>query len=185
MLPAKISWDDHIYRTSAAGVGGARAGSNVGRADEGLSLAEPGWIAGVIGEKLDPKRRAGSAVQRALNGGVAPVTTGGRQHRIVLQVIKPGIAIAMVIGCHAARVFGATNEIDADADVRENRVAENGVVDAGSDLYSAGESTITPSRTVEGDDVARASGRAAYGVVVAGVAAVINYINGEVVIAPS
>jgi hypothetical protein len=121
-----------------------------------------------------------------LDSGVAATADSGGKHGIILQIVWAAIDVATIIGCHAARGLGATNQINADADVRENGVTENGVVDVrveGCDLYSAGESTVAPSRTVEGDDVALPSARAANGVVVAGVAAVIRHINGEVVIA--
>src|SRR5712692_2776648 len=75
-------------------------------------------------------------------------------------------------------------QIDAETGMREDGVAENGVVDVPGvylDGYS-GTKAIARS-TIEGDDVARAGGRATNGVVVAGVAAVINHENAHLVIA--
>src|SRR4029077_15857505 len=86
--------------------------------------------------------------------------------------------IAVMIGRDTAPGIAGGLQIDAEAGVREDGVAENGVVDVPGvypDAYS-GTKAIAGS-TVEGDDVARAGDHAAHGVVVAGGAAVINYVN--------
>lgn len=119
-----------------------------------------------------------------MNRRVGPVAGGGSQRWIVLQIVRPGIGVATIIGCHEARGLGATKQIDADAGIRENGVAENGVVDVrgGCDLYSLTIATAWRN-TVEGDNVALSSARAANGVANAAVAGVINYGNSRPVIA--
>src|SRR4029077_6076276 len=93
----------------------------------------------------------------------------------------------MIVGVVNAIGRAGDLQLDAEAEIRENGVAENGVVDVPvpgvcSDHYSVTKEIARPI-AVEGDDVARAGGRAANGVVVAGVAAGINYQNALLVIA--
>ena len=103
-------------RHVAVGVGGHRR-----RAQERLPFAVAGRAAGFAAEILDPEGRARRAVQRAVHAGLS-----GRQHRVVLQVVRAGVAIAGIVGVHA----GAA-EIDAEtAVVAEKRVAEDPIAGA-------------------------------------------------------
>ena len=86
-----------------------------------------------------------------------------------MQIIRPGIHIAIVIGLDAVGV-AVKLQIDPEAGVRENGVAENGVVDGGGVMHpDSGARGIThrSAAAIEGDDVALPSARAAYHVVVA------------------
>jgi hypothetical protein len=154
---------DSYRRTTIA------VGHYVGRANKGFSLTVARGVALGISEKFYPEGRVRRAIQATLNGRATAATMGRGEHWIVLQIIRAGVGIAVVIGCHAARVFGATNKIDSETAVREDGIAENGVVDRGdggvSDHYP-GVIHITRA-AVKGDDVARANGRAANGIVVA------------------
>ena len=82
-----------------------------------------------------------------------------------MQIIRTGIGIAIVIGLDAVRV-AVKLQIDPEAGIRENGVAEQGVVDGAGVMHpnSGARGTTHRSAAVEGDDVARACVRAAYGV---------------------
>lgn len=86
-----------------------------------------------------------------------------------MQIIRPGIDIAIVVGLDAVGV-AVKLQIDPEAGVGENGVAEDGVVDGGSVVHPNSGETWTTHRSaaaVEGDDVALAGSRAANGVIVA------------------
>jgi hypothetical protein len=85
-----------------------------------------------------------------------------------LQIIRTGIGIAVVIGRNAAIAFGATNQIDSQAAVREDGITEDGVVNGACATGYCHSDVIWRSThgAVEGDDVTRAASCAAYGVAV-------------------
>src|SRR5262249_15822858 len=85
-----------------------------------------------------------------------------------LQVIRSGIDIAIVIGLDAIGI-AVELQIDAEAGVREDRVAKNGVVNRAGVMHKDSCDTGVTHRSaaaIEGYDVARVSVRAADGVVV-------------------
>jgi hypothetical protein len=72
-------------------------------------------------------------------------------------------------GLHAVGV-AVILQIDPEAGVRENGISKDGVVYGGGVMHKdSGKKSIThrSAAAVEGDDVPRASGRAAHGIVVA------------------
>jgi len=85
-----------------------------------------------------------------------------------LQIIRPSIDVAIVIGLDAVRV-AVKLQIDPEAGVRENGVAEQGVVDGAGVVHpDSGEKGITvrSAPAIKGDDVARVRVRPAHGIVV-------------------
>src|SRR4029077_6395815 len=118
------------------------------------------------GEELKTEHCACHAVQTSAKGDLAAATRCHRDERIGLKIIRAGARVAMDVHCDAARALGAAEQIDSETAVGENRVAEDGVVDGSvaGDAYSD-EIWSTTHGAVEGDDVARAGGRAAYRVV--------------------
>ena len=84
-----------------------------------------------------------------------------------MQTIRPSIDIAIVIGFDTVWV-AVKHQIDPEAGVRENLVADQRVVDGGSVMHlDSGVTGIAHRRAaaVEGDDVARVRVGAAHGVV--------------------
>src|SRR5215831_1809127 len=88
---------------------------------------------------------------------------------MVLQIIRAWARITMDNGLVAAGV-AVILQIDPEAGIREHGVAEQGVVDGRGVMHpdSGKKGTTAPQigPAVEGDDVARASSRAAHCVVV-------------------
>src|SRR5436309_12689602 len=112
-----------IYRGIATGIGWY-----VSRANEGLSLPITQSVTLRVVKKFYPEGCTWYAIQAALNIGAAAATKNCGNNRIILQIVWPGIDIAIVIGLDAVRV--AVNlQIDPEAGVRENGVAEHGVAD--------------------------------------------------------
>src|SRR5690349_21345722 len=108
-----------------------------------LSLAETRRITGRAGEKLETEGCACHAVQSSRHHHAAAATSGCSDHRIVLQTIRPGARIAMDDGLHAVRV-AVKLQIDPEAGVGEDRVAEDCVVDRGSVMHpDSGKKSIT------------------------------------------
>ena len=117
-------------------------------------------------KKFYPEGCTGCAIQAALNIGAATATKNCGNNRIILQIVWPGIGIAIVIGLDAVGV-AVKLQIDPEAGVRENGISKDGVVDGGGVMHpDSGKKGITHRSiaAVEGDDVARACVRAAYGV---------------------
>lgn len=84
-----------------------------------------------------------------------------------MQIIRPGIDIAIVIGLDAVGV-AVILQIDTEAGVRETGVTQDSVVDrAGVMNPDSGARSIThrSAPAIEGDDVARVSGRTANSVI--------------------
>ena len=133
-----------------------------------LSLTETRRITRRAGEKLKTEGCACHAVQSSRHHHAAAATSGCCDHRIVLQTIRPGAGIAMDDGLHTVGV-AVKLQVDPEAGVRENGVAEDCVVDGGVVMHpDSGEKGIThrSAAAVEGDDVARVGGGAAYRIVV-------------------
>ena len=83
-----------------------------------------------------------------------------------MKIIRPGIHIAIVIRLDAIGV-AIKLQIDPEADVRENGVAQQGVVNGGGVMHpDPGAKGITGYAAVEGDNVARVRVGAPHGVVV-------------------
>jgi hypothetical protein len=141
-------------------------GRYVSRADKGLSLAITECVTCRVVKKFYSEGRARCAVQTALNIGVATTTDDRGDHRIILQIIWSGIDIATVVGLDAVGV-AVKLQVDPEARVREDGISKNGVVDGAGIMHpDAGETGVThrSAAAVKGDDVTRATNRAAYGV---------------------
>ncbi len=153
-----------IYRGIATGIGWY-----VSRANEGLSLPITQSVTLRVVKKFYPEGCTGCAIQAALNIGAATATKNCGNNRIILQIVRPGIGIAIVIGLDAVGI-AVKLQIDPEAGVRENGISKDGVVDGGGVMHpESGKKGITHRSiaAVEGDDVARACVRAADGVIVA------------------
>lgn len=91
---------------------------------EELPFAIAGRVGHRIGEELERERRVGGAVQASLHDRDGWVADGGRQHREVLQAIRPCIAVAGVIGRRAIGVGASSaTQVDAQAAVGEGTAA--------------------------------------------------------------
>ena len=121
----------------------APSGRDVHEPKRRRPLAEARRIAGGVAEYLDPERRVGETVQRALNRDRCAVIDGRRQHREVLEVVGSEIGVAGIVGCHAPG-----SEIDSDQTIAGDGVARNTVAGACRDIDAAA--------TVESDRVGRA-----------------------------
>src|SRR5262249_42097650 len=136
-------------------------------ANEGFSLAISRNMALGVIKKFCPKRRIRRTIQTPLDGRAAATTACRVQHWIVLQIIWVGVCVAIVVRLDAVGV-AVILQIDPEAGVRENGVAEQSVVDAPSVIPpDPGKKGITHRGppAVEGDDVTRVRVSAAYGVV--------------------
>jgi hypothetical protein len=151
-------------------------GHYVGRTDEGLSLTVARNVALGVIKKFYSEHCIRCSVEAALNRCATATTRCWGKGWVILQMIWASDIIAVMIGRDIATGIAGGLQIDAEAGIREDGVPENGVVNVPGvwpDGYS-GTKEIACS-AVEGDDVACAGDRAANGIVVAGVAAVINY----------
>jgi len=74
-----------------------------------------------------------------------------------LQIIRPGIDIAIVVGGDAAIAIEGKGQIDADTAIRENGVAEDGIVDGSVASYNHPGAIYITLTAIEGDDVTRVS----------------------------
>ncbi len=118
-------------------------------------------------KKFYSERRVRRAVQATLDIRVTAATDDRGNHWIILQVVWAGIDIAIVIGLDAVGV-AVKLQIDPEAGIRENGVAEDGVVGGSGVMHpDSGEKGTThrSAPAVEGDDVARVRVGAAYGIV--------------------
>ena len=152
----------NIDRGIATGIGWY-----VSRANEGLSLPITQSVTLRVVKKFYPEGCTGCAIQAALNIGAATATKNCGNNRIILQIVRPSIDIAIVIGLDAVGV-AVKLQIDPEAGVRENGISKDGVVYGGGVMHPDSGTRGTTHRraaSVEGDDVARASGRAADGVI--------------------
>src|ERR1043166_4454880 len=100
----------------------------VSRANERLAFAVPERIALRVVKKFYSESCTRCAVQTALNVSAGTTTDRGCEHGIILQIIRPGIEIAIVIRVDAVGV-AVKLQVDPEAGIRENGVAKNGVVD--------------------------------------------------------
>jgi hypothetical protein len=117
-----------------------------------LPLAESTRIALTVREKLQAKHRAWLTVKGARQHHIASAKRGRCNHRIVLQIIRPRVGVAVIVG--RWDVSSAALERNPELRVVVNGVAENGpagVVATDADAVEA----------IERNDVALASGRAA------------------------
>jgi hypothetical protein len=101
----------------------------VTRADEGLSLAKTRRMALNVIKKLYTERRVRRAIQAPLNIDAATTTDDRGDDRKVLQIICASIDIAMIVGVVNACGRAGDLQLDPEAEIRENGVAENGVID--------------------------------------------------------
>ena len=117
----------------------AAVGRDCRLAQERLSLAVPGGIAG-IGEKLKSEGRVRRTIERT--GDDRVVRTGGKacEHREVLQVVRTAVRPARSVRGHARRC-----EIDAEAAVAEDRVRQDRIARSRVDEHARAR--------VAGDDV--------------------------------
>jgi len=86
-------------------------------------LTEAGGMAVGVGEELDTEQGVAAAVKSALQQGARPDVSGGGEKREVLEVVSSGIDVAKIVGC-----YPGGGEVDAQAGVREDRIAEQAIV---------------------------------------------------------
>jgi len=107
-----------------------------------LSLAIAERIALAVVKKFNSEGCTGRAVQTALNVGVPTPADDRGDYWIILQIVWARIDIAIVIGLDAVGV-AVKLQIDPEAGVRENGVAEDGVVDGAGVMHpDSGEKAL-------------------------------------------
>src|SRR5262249_28729333 len=102
---------------------------------EALAFPVTAGVHGGAREELDPILRARGAVDRPHDvRGPGPVGHGRGQHRVVLLVVRPGVAIERVVEVDPVRVQ-VDPEPARDLPVVEDRVAKDQVAHGGGGQY--------------------------------------------------
>jgi hypothetical protein len=135
--------------------GAIRAGGNICRAEEMLSLAEARRITGSAGEKLKVKHRAGHAVQSSGKRDI-PVRKWCRgDYGVILLIIRAAGGVAVVVRRWGVRSATTRSQCNPESEMAVGAIVVNGVAENGPGGVIASEACDADAvEVIEGDDVA-------------------------------